>query len=239
MHIMIINRVIDGQYSEAKFEDGTKVFFSVLPDRITVSKMWWAFPTKKLWEFVFPFYIRTSNEAWDSSKEILRLTIEAVKEASTMDDLIKRLENNASKALREYVKEHGESARDISVDKVGLHAFKQMLNPKELVEIEKIVTEYGKVQVEVCEQMLEKYPTMHFPESLLPYPKKKIEWALENAIQYTDDEKMVENLKSCLAILQTSFVADELANEKNKPLLENEDWQIAVKKKKLLSPTDI
>lgn len=235
---MHINRVIDGQYSEAKFEDGTKVFFSVLPDRITVSKMWWVLPVKKLWEFVFPFYIRTSNEAWDSSKDILRLTIEAVKTASTMDDLKRRLEQEASKALREYVKEHGEKARDISVDKVGTLAFKQMLVPKDLVEIEKIVTEYGKVQVEACEQMLEKYPTMHFPESLLPYPKKKIEWALENAIKYTDDEKMVENLKSCLAILQTSFVPDELAHEKNKPLLENEDWQIAVKKKKLTSPSE-
>lgn len=210
----------------------------MLPDRIIVSEMWWIFPTKKVWEFLFPFYIRTSNQAWDSSKAILRLTLDAINGATTKEELHRRLEGAASRALREYVKDHGEEAAGIAIDKVGIHALEKMIAPKELMEIEKIVKAYGKVQVEVCEQMMDKYPTMHFPQSLLPYPKEKIEWALQGAIRHTDDEKMVENLRSCLDMLQTSFVDDAVAEEKNKPLRENEDYQIAVRKRKLLTPTD-
>lgn len=57
---MQINRVKRGKFSEIKLEDGRKIFLSVFPDRITASLMFLFIPTKKIWEFIFPFYIRTA-----------------------------------------------------------------------------------------------------------------------------------------------------------------------------------
>jgi len=228
---MKIQRAIDGQYSEIKLEDGKKIFLSVLPDRITVSTMVMFIPTKKIWEFIFPFYIRTSNEAWDSSKDILQITLDSLSHVTNLDELKDTLENQASGLLREYVNNHGEQARDISVDKVGIHAIKQMLNPKGLSKIENIYQEYGKVLETVMQDTLTKYPAFVFPKSLLPYPKNKITEALREASKYTNDPEMVKILESGLVYLD-SFIEDKEANEKNQKLLNNEEFMKALKSRK-------
>src|SRR3990167_677129 len=116
---MKINRVVEGQYSEIKLEDGKKIFLSVLPDRISILTMVLFIPIKKIWEFIFPFYIRTSAEAWKSSKDILEITLESIKDISSLEELKRRLENSTRALLRDYIKDHGEEAKEISVDKVG------------------------------------------------------------------------------------------------------------------------
>lgn len=215
---MKINRVIEGKYSEIKLEDNKKVFLSVLPDRITASTMFLFFPTKKIWEFVFPFYIRTAVEAWDSSKTLLKIVIQTIAQVQNLQELQSCLENQTSKVLREYVKEHGESARDVSFDKVGTLALKQMLNPKDLQEIETIVHQYGKTQEKVAQEIMTKYPAAVFPKSLLPYPKEKIQKALAESLRYVDDEQMAENIKSCAVFLE-GFIEDEEANRRNGEML--------------------
>lgn len=210
---------VEGQYSQIQLPDGKNIFFSVLPDRIKVSEMRFLIPKKSFWEFIFPFYIRTSNEAWKSSGEILDLALNEIGDAKNLDEVKSLLDTRVNQALRDYVSSHGEEARDISVDKVGIHAIKKMLNPKELVRVETIVRKYGKVIEETHQQAMEKYPSMHFPISLLPYPKEKIRKALDMAIQQTSDEKMTENLKAVRAML-VSFIDDDLANKKNTELLE-------------------
>lgn len=217
---MKINREIEGKYSEIKLEDGKKVFLSVLPDRITASTMVLFMPTKKIWEFIFPFYIRTAVEAWDSSKTLLKIVLKTIENVQNLQELRDCLEDQTSKALREYIKEHGEGARDISVDKVGVHALKQMLNPKDLAEIEKIVHEYGKIQEKVAQEIESKYPAMVFPKSLLLYPKEKVQKALSEALRYVDDEQMAENLKSCTVFLD-GFIDDEEANKRNTEILKH------------------
>lgn len=211
---MKTDRVIDGKYAQVSLEDGNRIFISVLNDRVTVSKMFWVFPVRKLWEYIFPFYIRTANEAWTSSKEVLQELLSAISEVTNLEELVIALHNVASETLRDWVKEHGEDAQTESIEQVGHLALKPMLGQKEYAEIEKIVREYGKVQEEVAQQILEKYPSVHFPESFLPYPKEKIRWALTEAVKYTDDDDMVQNLKSCDAFLD-SFVPDEVAEQKN------------------------
>jgi hypothetical protein len=215
---MKINRVIEGKYSEIKLEDGKKIFLSVLPDRITVSKMVLFIPTKKIWEFVFPFYIRTAVEAWESSKNILKIVLETTQNVNNLSELKDRLEGTTSKALREYIKEHGEETRDISVDKVGMLAIKQMLNPKVLQKTETIIHEYGKVLEKVGQETMQKYPSVVYPQSLLPYPKKVIEKALEDGLRYIEDEKMRENIEFCLGSL-VAFIDDEEANKRNSEML--------------------
>ncbi len=216
---MKIDRIAEGKYAQVSLEDGNRIFVSVLNDRVTVSKMFWFFPIKELWDYVFPFYIRTASEAWNSSKEVLQEVLSAITEVKNLEELIIALHNIANETLREWVMEHGESAQVESIDKVGRFALKPMLGQKEYREIEKIVQEYGKVQEEVAQQILAHYPSMHFPESLLPYPKKKIQWALAEAVKYTDDDKMIENIKSCAAFLE-GFVPDDEASEKNAKLLD-------------------
>ena len=215
---MKINRVIDGQYSEIKLEDGKKIFLSVLPDRITASTMVLFISTKKFWEYIFPFYIRTAVEAWDSSKAILKIILDSIDKVKSLEELQSCLENQTSKALNEYVKEHGEGACDISVDKVGMHAIKQMLNPKGLQKIETIINEFGKILEKTAQEAMSKYPAGVYPKSLLPYPKEEIRKALQETQRYTNDEKMKELMRVGEVHLD-NYIDDDEANKRNSELL--------------------
>ena len=218
---MKVIRVSEGKYSEVKLENGKRVFISVLPDRITASTMLLTFPRQKIWEYEFPFHIRTALAAWDSSKEVLSLTLEAIKGAKHLDELLLLLENDASKVLRDYVDRHGDEARQISVDKVGRHALRQMLKSamKESPDFVAIINEYGEVLERAGTEDAPKYPTAVYPQSLLPYPKEAIKEALETALCSTQDESMKESLKVDLVLLD-AFVEDAEANRQNSAMLE-------------------
>src|SRR3989338_8597766 len=222
---------VEGQYSQIKLDDGSRIFVEILPERVRSKKMIAGIiPTKTIWEFIFPFYIRTAVEAWDSSKMILDIVLETIKNVGNLEELKVILESETNKVLREYIKEHGEEARDISVDKVGMHAIKQMMNPKELQKIETITHEYGKVLERVGQETMQKYPAAVYPQSLLPYPKEIIEKALNDGLRYIEDEKMIANIKNCLAFL-IAFIDDEEANKRNSELLNSKEFQDAVKKR--------
>lgn len=222
---------VEGQYSQLKLDDGSRVFVEILPERVRAKKViLGVIPTKTIWEFIFPFYIRTAVEAWESSKMILDIVLETIKSVRNLEDLKIILEGETSKALREYIKEHGEKARDISVNKVGMHAIKQMLNPKELQKIETMIHEYGKVLEKVGQETMQKYPAAVYPQSLLPYPRDVIEKALNDGLRYIEDEKMIANIKTCLAFL-VAFIDDEEANKRNNELLNNKGFQEAVKRR--------
>lgn len=222
---------VEGQYSQIKLDDGSRVFVEVLPERVRAKKMIAGIiPTKTIWEFIFPFYIRTAVEAWDSSKMILNIVLETIESAKDLGELKTILESKTNKTLREYTKKHGEEAREISVDKVGTHAIKQMVNPKALGKIEAIIHEYGKVLERVGQETMQKYPAAVYPQSLLPYPKEVIEKALNDGLRYIDDENMVANIKTCLAFL-IGFIDDEEANRRNSELLNSKGFQEAVKRR--------
>lgn len=222
---------VEGQYSQIKLDDGSRVFVEILPERVRVKKMiLGVIPTKTIWEFIFSFYIRTAIEAWDSSKMILSLVLETIGNVKDLDELKIVLESETNKVLREYIKEHGEEARNISVDKVGMHAIKQMLNPKELQKIETIVHEYGKVLERVGQETMQKYPAAVYPQLFLPYPKEVIEKALNDGLRYIEDEKMKANIKNCLAFL-IAFIDDGEANRRNSELLNSKGFQEAIKRR--------
>src|SRR5574341_1401792 len=158
---------------------------------------------------------------------ILGIVLETVKDVKDLTELKTILESETNKALREYIEKHGEQARNISVDKVGMHAIKQMLNPKELQKIETIIHEYGKVLERVGQETMQKYPAAVYPQSLLPYPKEVIEKALNDGLRYIEDEKMKANIKACLPFL-IAFIDDEDANRRNGELLNNKGFQEAL-----------
>lgn len=101
--------------------------------------------------------------------------------------------------------------------------------PRDLQKTEKIVHEYGKFQEKIAQEIMTKYPAVVFPKSLLPYPKEKIQKALEESLRYVDGEKMAENIKSCAVFLE-NFIDDEEANKRNRELLDNKEYQKAIKK---------
>lgn len=210
---------VAGQYSQLKLDDGSRIFLEALPEKVRIKKIIFGIiPTKTIWEFAFPFYIRTAVEAWESSKSILKIVLETIQDIENLKELKDRLEGGTSKALRDYIKEHGEEARDISADKVGMLALKQMLNPKALQKTETIIHEYGKVLEKVGLETMQKYPAVVYPQSLLPYPKKVIEKALEDGLRHIEDEKMRESIKSCLGSL-VAFIDDDEANKRNSEML--------------------
>ncbi|OGY98354.1 MAG: hypothetical protein A2681_00530 [Candidatus Liptonbacteria bacterium RIFCSPHIGHO2_01_FULL_56_18b] len=222
---------VEGQYSQIKLDDGSRVFVEILPERVRAKKMiLGVIPTRTIWEFIFPFYIRTAIEAWDSSKVILSLVLGTIENIKDLEELKTVFESETNKVLREYIKEHGEEARDISVDKVGMQAIKQMLNPKELQKIETITHEYGKVLERVGQETMQKYPAAVYPQSLLPYPKELIEKVLNDGLRYIEDEKMKVNIKNCLAFL-VAFIDDEEANRRNSELLNSKGFQEAIKRR--------
>jgi len=102
---MEIIRVMDGKYSEIKLCNGKRVFISVLNDRITASTMFWTIPTKKIWEFVFPFQIKTTFHSWDSSIVILKMVLFEINKVESLEELKSCLENQVSKTLCKCIEE--------------------------------------------------------------------------------------------------------------------------------------
>lgn len=222
---------VAGQYSQLKLDEGSRIFLEALPEKVRIKKIIFGIiPTKTIWEFAFPFYIRTAVEAWESSKSILEIVLKTIQDIENLKELKDRLEGETSKALRDYIKEHGEEAHDISADKVGMLALKQMMNPKSLQKTEKIAHEYGKILEKLGQETMQKYPALVFPESLLPYPKEIIKRALEESLRYYEDEKIRGSIKFGLSSL-VAFIDDEEANRRNNELLNSKGFQEAVNKR--------
>jgi hypothetical protein len=105
---------------------------------------------------------------------------------------------------------------------------KQIMSDQEKCN-ELIIHEYGKVLEKVAQETIQKYPAAVYPRSLLPYPKKIIEEALNKGLHYHTEEDQKLTIESGLAFL-SGFIEDEEANKKNGKLLNNEDFQQAVKR---------
>jgi hypothetical protein len=127
---MKIIRVNEGKYSEIKLEDGKRYFISVLPDKVTIHPMFWSIPKKKIWEFTFPFYIRTMFEAWDTSKAILAIILELIKEAKSTNELIELLESKVKNILSEFSKEYKDTAWSIAMEKLPFHVVIKLMAKK-------------------------------------------------------------------------------------------------------------
>jgi hypothetical protein len=99
-------------------------------------------------------------------------------------------------------------------------------------EMNDIKNEYGKLIENVMQETQTKYPAFVFPISLLPASKADITEALEEMERQAADSKDQEgvNIASSARLYLEQFIADEDAYQKNKDLLDNPEWQKAVKK---------
>lgn len=203
-----------GEYSQLKLPDSSNIFLQILPHSVKVSKMlFYVIPTKTIWSFNFPFYIRTSDNVWITSKVILDIIIETIKDVNNYDELTNILKSTTNLALQEYVKEHDEEILEISIDRVGSYAQEQ-LNKSNFIKYQPILSKFGKVLEETSKENITKYPASVYPESLLPYSKEEIEEALFNMRYCINDEKQINALdigEICLG----DFIDDEDAYNKN------------------------
>lgn len=201
-----------GQFSQVKLGDGSRIFFETLPEAIRLKKIFLGIvPTTTIWEYRFPFYIRTVNEPWELAKEILDLVLESIEGCTTLKEIKERLNNTF--LLDFYVQENELRAYDIGVEKLGTFAVKKYLErsqslrdaisiPHEMMEI---IGDYGKVLEEVRTSQ-DKY--FLCPLSKLPHAKEKIREALTVALKIAKDEKIRESLIVALTELD-NFLPDE------------------------------
>lgn len=90
----------------------------------------------------------------------------------------------------------------------------------DIKQIEKTVHEYGRVQVEVMQDVKAKYPAFVFPQSLLPYSKEEIREALDTSILLLGDGEIKEALKASAVVLDC-FIDDKEASAKNAEVLKS------------------
>jgi len=98
-------------------------------------------------------------------------------------------------------------------------------------DIETIIHNFGKIQEEVSGRIPTHYPTLKFPESLLPYKKDEIVSAFEKAIKIKEgDQKTVDLLKAGLVFLD-GFIDDQEAYNLNHQFLAQDGYWEAIHKK--------
>ncbi len=96
------------------------------------------------------------------------------------------------------------------------------------IEIETIVESYDRLigQLSDTKTMLTHYPSLVYPESLLPCPKPIIKKAIEAGMEiarHTNDEIQLMALERDLWYLD-AFIQDEIAKERNEILLKDKSY---------------
>ncbi|MBE0446896.1 MAG: hypothetical protein IBX64_02120 [Actinobacteria bacterium] len=117
---------VSGQYAQVKLDDGSKIFIETLPEKVRVKKMLAGFiPTKTLWEFQFPFYIRTAVKAWELSEEILDSVLASVEHCSNLNELVSQLSQGTAQLLNKYATDNEVRAYQVGIEKLGPYAAKK------------------------------------------------------------------------------------------------------------------
>ena len=216
---------VKGQYSQIKLDNGSRVFVETLPEVVRVKKMILGIvPTKTIWQFKFPFYIRTVGEAWNLAKEVLDTVLISVENCKTLEELKTELESKTESLLNEYVKNNEERAYSIGIEKLGTFAAKKYIKSspklKDALTIPSdamdTIGDYGKVLESLSK--FEESGNFFHPISKLPHPKEKIENALETALKVAKDEKIIEHLKVARSALKT-FIPDSEVDHANNDFL--------------------
>jgi len=225
---------VAGQYSQFKLNNGTRFFLETLPEKVRIKKMALGFiPTKKLWEFQFPFYIRTVEKAWDLAKEIMDLVLESIENCKTLNELEHRLNSEIAPLLKDFVEKNKARAYQMGVESLGGFAAERYLKSSPILrdavaiphEEMDIIGDYGKILENLPAK--ESSKLLH-PLSLLPDPKDKIEKALKRALGIAQDKEIRSHLETALIALGDFIPDDEVPEdpeENMKVWLSRKDWK--------------
>lgn len=204
---------VKGQYSQIKLDDSSRIFVETLPEVIRIKKLVLGIiPTKTIWEFKFPFYIRTVGEAWSLAEEILDMVLDSIKNCKTLVEAKDKLENRTNQTLSEYVRDNEEKAYNIGIEKLGTFAAKKYLGRSQKLkdavsipaDVMTIIGDYGKILEDLHTNGDKR---LLRPISELPHPKEKIERSLKTALKIAKDPALINHLKIALITLE-DFVPD-------------------------------
>lgn len=216
---------VSGKYSQLRLDDGSSVFVETLPEKVRVKKMiLGVIPAKTIWEYKFPFYIRTVGKAWTLAAQILDLVLESVKDCTTIHGLAKKLTHDTDHILKAYVDQNEPQAHLMGVEKLGTVGAKKSIEGSPTIrdvvaipsKIMGIIGDYGGVLAERTEPIQ--------PISKLPHPKEKIEHAFKIALGIAKDEKMRDHLRSCLLALDDFVPDEEVSRMRANPGARLEAW---------------
>jgi len=99
-----------GKYSTIEPADGTRFFLEALPDAITFRKVRFKLvPGAIIWQYRFPFYIRTTLESWELSDEIVEIILLCLRDCANESELTGDL-NNMTLMLQEWVETNRDRA---------------------------------------------------------------------------------------------------------------------------------
>lgn len=117
---------VKGEYSQTKLDDGSKIFIETLPEKIRVKGIFLGLiPTKTIWEYKFPFYIRTVGGAWETAIEILDLVLQSMDNCKTIEELHEKLRDSSRQVLDGYVDKNKMRALDIGFKQLGKKALEK------------------------------------------------------------------------------------------------------------------
>lgn len=216
---------VSGKYSQLELDDGSSVFIETLPEKVRVKKMiLGAIPSKTIWEYKFPFYIRTVGSAWTLAEQVLDLVLESVKDCTTIHGLEKRLIHDTVHILKVFVDQNEPQSHLMGIERLGIVGAKKSIEGSPTMrdvvaipsEIMGIIGDYGGVLAERTEPIQ--------PISRLPHPKEKIECAFRIALGIAKDEKMREHLRSCLLALDDFVPDEEVSRMRANPGARLEAW---------------
>ncbi|MEK6690508.1 MAG: hypothetical protein AABY78_04285 [Nitrospirota bacterium] len=226
---------VAGQYSQFKLNDGTRLFIETLPEKVRIKKMVLCFiPTKILWDFSFPFYIRTVGRAWDLAKEILDLVLQSIEDCKTLNELKQRLHSETTSLLLDWVERNKERAYLKGMEELGSFAAKKYVKSSPMLrdavavsqDTMEIIGDYGKLLENLPTNEKESSRLLH-PLSLLPHLKDKIDNAIKIALGIARDEETKNHLETALMALEDFIPDDEVPEkpeENMKAWLSRKDW---------------
>lgn len=95
--------------------------------------------------------------------------------------------------------------------------------------IEKIIHEFGKLQEDVSKRIITHYPSLKFPESLLPHKKEVIAAAIDEAIKIKENSNEIVNLLKVSRVFLDGFIDDREAYKSNDKLLCQDGYWEAIR----------
>lgn len=101
-------------------------------------------------------------------------------------------------------------------------------------DIEKIIHEFGKLQEDISKRIPTHYPSLKFPQSLLPYKKEVIAAAIDEAINIKENNKETVNLLRVCRVFLGGFIDDQEAYKLNDKLLCQDGYWEAIRKKGII-----
>lgn len=110
-----------GQYSSIEVR-GSRFFLEALPDSVSLRKMRFKlFPGDIVWQYQFPFFIRTALEGWELSVEIIEIILVYLGKCSSVEELLRCVDDEITPFLEEWGKLNEDRAYKIGIGKLGVH----------------------------------------------------------------------------------------------------------------------